>query len=414
MSVRLAVELKVETVDPYGWDGGEWDVDAWSGLSGWVDVSCDAQGAHVVGGRNGPLDRFRSAVAVVRLDNRSGDFNAWSDVTPWAPPGSRHLGAGTGIRVGVDVDGYPRSYLFTGKASTWHHRRDPPDQWVEVGADDVLSSFTLANLPEQPSQGAGEFAGARLERIIAENGLQVDATAFDTGVIALQATTLAQPAISEADLTADSDGGWLWVDGAGTLRFYQADRDSTDPRWTTPQATFADTHDVAGAICWDATPALDDDADAVVNRASIANAGGTAQIVDDLDSQLRYGPRTFQRHDLIATADTHATYLARRVVDRMATGGTRPARVEVTGRDDATAAALVGLLWHDRIRTVIHDVGDVFTADSYLDSYEWTVAVLGDDRRCLLSAAFVLSPAVSYPVGGRWDAATWTVDTWGY
>jgi hypothetical protein len=283
-----------------------------------------------------------------------------------------------------------------------------------VDADDVLSTFPLADLPEQPAQGAGEFAGARLERIIAETGLQVPATAFDAGVVGLQATTLAQPAITEADLTADSDGGWLWVDGAGTLRYYQADRDTTDPRWLDPVITVTDRDDVAGAICWDATPDLDDDADAVVNHVQIGNAGGTVQIVDDLESQYRYGVRTFQRHDLIATSDTHSGYLAQKILDRMAAGGTRPARVTVTAADDATAAAVTALLWHDRIRTVVHDVGDVFTADSYLDSYEWTAAVLGDDRRCLLTLTMALSPAAAYIAGGRWDAGAWDTDPWGY
>jgi hypothetical protein len=414
MSVRLAVELAVQTVDPYGWDAGEWDVADWATPVGFVDVSCDAQGAYIIGGRNGPMDRFRAALATIRLDNRAGHYNSWSDATPWAPPGSRHLGAGTGVRVGVDVDGSDRVYLFTGKASSWHHRRDPPDQWVELTADDVLASFTLADLPEQPSQGAGEAAGARLERIIAQTGLQVDATAFDAGVVGLQATTLAQPAVTEADLTADSDGGWLWVDGAGTLRYYQADRDTTDPRWLTPVVTLTDRDDVPGAICWDVSPELDDDADAVVNHVQIGNAGGAVQVVDDLGSQYRYGVRTFQRHDLIATTDTHAAYLAQKIVDRSAAGGTRPGRVAVTGRDDPTAAAITALLWHDRIRTVVHDVGDVFTVDSFLDSYEWTAAVLGDDRRCLLTLAMALSPATAYITGGRWDAAAWDTDLWGY
>jgi hypothetical protein len=157
-------------------------------------------------------------------------------------------------------------------------RRDGPDRWVEVGADDALAFLPAANLPEQPSQGAGEHAGARLARILAAHGLEVLPTRFDVGVVALQATTLAQDALTLADLAADSDGGWLWVDGAGVLVFYQADHDAEDPRWTAPVLTFTDTDtDPAPAVCW-ATLELDDDADAIVNHVEIAAAGGTAVI----------------------------------------------------------------------------------------------------------------------------------------
>jgi hypothetical protein len=88
MTVRVAVELWVQTVDPHGWDAALWDTDVWETATDWVDVSCDWQGTTIIGGRTGPLDRFRAAHAVIRLDNRDGEFNAWSDMTPWAPPGS--------------------------------------------------------------------------------------------------------------------------------------------------------------------------------------------------------------------------------------------------------------------------------------------------------------------------------------
>jgi hypothetical protein len=414
VTVRVALELWVQTVDPHGWDAALWDVDVWEQATEWVDVSCDWQGTTIIGGRNGPLDRFRAARAVIRLDNRSGDFNAWSDVTPWAPPGSRHLGAGTLVRVGVDVDGQPRRYLFTGVADTWTHRRAGPDRWVELGCDDPLASLTLANLPAQASQGAGETAGPRLRRILAANGLSSMPTRFDAGLVPLAATTLADDAISLADLTADSDGGWLWVDGDGTLVYYQGDRDTSDPRWSTPQLVFGDDDNIAGALCWDQSPVLADNRDAVINHAAISAAGGTAHVADDVASQHRYQVRTFQRFDLIHTDDTWSQTLADKIVARMATGGTRPDTVAVTAHTDAEATALLGLQWHDRVRLVMHDVGDVYAADAFLDAYQWNLAPVGVDREVRLNVVMTLSPAVSFPAGGRWDTAVWDTDVWGY
>jgi hypothetical protein len=414
MTTRVAVELWVQTVDPHGWDAALWDADLWETATEWVDVSCDCQGAVVIGGRSGPLDRYRAAHATIRLDNRTGQFNAWSDVTPWAPPGTRHLGAGTLVRVGVDVDGHPRRHLFTGIADTWVHRRAEPDRWVELGCDDPLATLTLADLPEQAAQGAGETAGPRLQRILDANGLSSMPTRFDPGVATLQATTLADDAWSMACLTADSDGGWLWVDGDGVLVYYQGDRDTSDPRWLAPVAVIGDDDSIAGALCWDQSPALADNRDAVINHAAIAATGGTAHYADDTASQHRYQVRTLQRFDLIHQLETWSQTLANKIVTRMATGGTRPDTVAVTAHTDPEAWAMVNLLWHDRVRVVMHDVGDVYAADAYLDAYQWNLAPRGADRETSLNVVFNLSPAVSFPAAGRWDAATWDTDPWGY
>jgi hypothetical protein len=415
MTVRLVVELAVQKVSARGWDFAQWDTDTWSVAADWTDVTCDVEGVSIAGGRNGPTDRFRSAASIVRLDNRSGVYNSWSDASPFAPPGTRHLGAGSGVRVSLDVNGtrYP---LHTGVASTWHHRRDDPNRWVDIGADDTLARLTMADLPEQASQGAGEHAGARLQRILAAHGMESVPHAFDVGVVPLQATTLADDAWSLACLTADSDGGWLWCDGAGVIRFYQGDRDATDPRWTHAQATFAD-NDRDGDVCW-STVELDDDADAVFNHADIAAAGGAAHYADDPTSQYRYGVRSFpQRHDLIHTDETWSQTLATKIVARTATGGTRPAMVRVTTLDDAEVDRLAGLLWHDRVRVVVHDVADTLAAESFIDTYQWGITPLGVDRECLVSLDLTLSPAVAFIVGARWDtAATWDGATtvWGY
>ena len=137
-------------------------------------------------------------------------------------------------------------------------------------------------------------------------------TRFDAGLATLQATTLADDAISLADLAADSDGGWLWVDGDGTLVYYQGDRDTTDPRWLAPVAVIADDDSIAGALCWDQSPTLADDRDAVINHAAIAAAGGSARTADDVASQNRYQLRSFQRFDLIHQADPWSQTLATR------------------------------------------------------------------------------------------------------
>jgi hypothetical protein len=414
VTTRIALELFVQTVDPHGWDGALWDTDVWETALDWVDVSCDWQGTTIIGGRNGPMDRYRAAHAVIRLDNRAGVYNSWSDYTPFAPPGSRHLGAGTLVRVGVDITGHPRRHLFTGVADTWVHRRAGPDRWVELGCDDPLASLVLADLPEQAAQGTGETAGPRLRRILDAHAMSSTPTRLDPGLATLQATTLADDAWSLACLTADSDGGWLWADGDGTIVYYQGDRDATDPRWLTPVAVLGDDDNIAGALCWDQSPELADNRDAVVNHVEIATTGGVAHIADDTGSQRRYQVRTFARYDLIHQSEPWSQTLADKIVKRLATGGARPSTVAVTAHTDAEAWTLAGLQWHDRVRVVMHDVGDVYAADAYLDSYQWNLAPVGADQEMRINAVFALSPAVSFPASGRFDQAVWDTDVWGY
>lgn len=407
MTVRIVVELAISDVDPQGWDLGQWDTAPWQAAYQWHDVSCDCQGFTYSAGRSGPLDRYRSATGTLQLDNRSGVYDAWSELTPWAPPGVRHLGAGTRIRVGVEVDDDPVSWQFTGKADAWHGRNG----YVEIPVVDDLADLSLANLPEQAAQGAGELAGARIARILAEH-LYTGPVALDAGVVPLQATTLAADALSLLYLTVDSDGGWLFVDGDGTLCFLDANREQEDPRWKAPTLVVAD--DGTGDVCPVIAPDLDDDRDAVRNLADIAAAGGTAHIAVDDASTRRYGIRTMQRHDLIHTDEAWSQTLADRIVARAGPGGTRVAAVEVWPTETSRAARTVAATrLHDRIRVVWHGAGDVFAVDSYLDAWTYDLVPLGVDREVIWRAALNLSPVAEFVPAGRWDTAVWDTDVWG-
>lgn len=411
MTVRAVVELRVPNVDLVnGWDRALWDRGQWQAAQEWSDVSCDFQGATLAGGRSGPLDRYRSQTGTIRLDNRSGKFDAWSELTPWAPPNNRHLGAGTPVRLGVEVGADPVVWLFTGKVDTWAHRYGA-DAYVDLDVIDLLADLALANLPEQSPSGAGETAGPRIARILAAH-LYTGPTALDTGVPTLQATTLADDALSLLYLTVDSDGGWLWLDGAGVIVFYDADRDSDFDRWKTPQLVIAD--DGTGDVCAVDAPALDDAREAVRNLVDIARAGGTARIAADNESQRRYGIRTMQRHDLIHEADPWSQTLANRVVARAAAGGTRVSSAELWLLDEPAAALVAAIQPHDRVRVIQHGAVDVFAADSFLDAWRYDLTPLGADREVLWRCSLNLSPVADFVPAGRWDTALWDTDVWGY
>lgn len=413
MTTRIVVELAVALADPHGWDYGLWDTDGWQAAQVWADVSCDFQGVTLTDGRSSPLDRYRPATGKLRLDNRTGKFDAWSELTPWAPPGVRHLGAGTRVRFGLEVGAAPVRWLFTGKADTWHHRYGG-DDYVDVDVVDDTADLSLANLPEQTAQGDGEHAGARIARILAAHFYD-GPTALDPGVPPLQPTTLADDALTLLYLTVDSDGGWLFCDGDGVLCFLDANRDSDTrpPAWSTPQLVIAD--DDSGDVCA-ASVELDDDREAVRNQVDIARAGGTARIARDDVSARRYGIRTMQRHDLIHTDDTWSQTLADRVVARAASGGTRVSAVEVWPTADAAAAKVAALRLHDQVRVVEHGRGDTFAADSYLDARTYDITPLGDDREVLWRATLNLSPLVAFAPAGRWDGMNWDAAdaVWGY
>jgi len=84
-----------------------------------------------------------------------------------------------------------------------------------VGIESQIASYES---PALSSQGAGESAGDRINRILTNAGF--NGTRYvDDGESAMQATTLEGNALSELQLTADSEGGAVYWGADGAVYF---------------------------------------------------------------------------------------------------------------------------------------------------------------------------------------------------
>lgn len=281
---------------------------------GWQRVECDVMSASVVRGTTNPSSRLSSATATLELRALTAQWSPW-----YRDPatGERPNRANLPLRVSV-TDGTMVWHLFTGWVDSWADT----DMAHEAGRVSIVASDGLKHLAnldqgELAAQGAGEAAGARISRILDRAAWQnIAPRDLSPGTLALQATTLAAPALEEIYLTADTEAGQVWVDTAGTFRF--VDRD-----WLRQTALRAPWHigdrTVDGAaVCASAIVTVADHQD-VQNVIGIARIGGTASWLEDAASIKKYGRHSWSRFDLpyANDLDTQAI-LAVQLADRVA------------------------------------------------------------------------------------------------
>lgn len=397
--------VPVDRWDVAVWDGGGV---TWEGDPPITDVSCDVKELRIARGRDQPLDRFRPGALTFTLYDPNGVYTPWrtaSDETGF-----------TAIRPGVEVvvwldDGtttYPRFHgILDSIVDSFPDPSVPTSHEVAITAFDDLSTVAAFDGYELPAVGAGETAGARIARILA-NAQYVDAVDLDPGTLALQATTLAKNALDEIGLVTDTDGGAFYATRDGVLVYVDTNGLVTDPRFTTVQATFGE---VEPEICYTDLQ-LADDLSHVRNHVSIANEGGTAVTVSDTGSIGLYKPRTYRRFDLIHVDPTASTAIANRHLTAFAYAVARIEgfTVDLLLLDAAQRLDVIALdfLYRIQIRRraegfqVVADlqvqaIGESVTADS------WTIEINTFD-----------AAATSIFDVGRWDVDVWNSGEWGY
>lgn len=388
------------------WDRGRWDTATWDDLdyANFVDVSCDCPGVSIDRGRSDPLGHIQPARVAFNLDNPTGVYSPWNTVdVNGADILAPVLGPDVPVRVATHA-----GPLFTGWVQSATETDDGGESTVAVTATDALSFPADANGFEQTSQGGGELAGARLARIL--NAAQVPALvdrSLATGVIGLQATTLAKGALEECWLVADSDGGVFWCTPAGVLRYVDPNGLEA-PEFTEPAAHFVDAANEAPGttLCPIGFTVANTRAN-IKNVVSVSRAGGTAVTVADSASVARHGARTTQRFDLIHTTDGHSSRLARLMLDRLAGADLTLSPIDGVATDDDDWFALAHALdlnhrvelTRSRWGQTLHALATVDGINHAITLDQWTVTI-----RC--------SPGTQVKGWTHWDAATWDAAYW--
>ena len=403
---HVAIAFYPEGAQIARWDVARWDTPAaiWQGAPPRLDVSCDVISVHLSQGRDLPLERFRPGAATVVLDDPGGIYS------PWRTPAEGQYGAirpGIDLVVWIDVEGvsYPR---FVGIVDTIEDEFPDPGtdaHRVTLTAYDYLSLLAAYDGLEQSPHGAGELPAARLNRI-ADNAGYVGARVFDSGTIALQATTLAKNALDEMGMVTDTETGALFADRDGSLVFRDRNGLVSDAHYTSIQATFGE---VEPEICYSKI-SLATDSEKLKNVVSIANEGGSTVTLSDLDSISLYRPRTYRRFDLIHVDPAQSTPIAQRQLDFFAYAANRVENLEIDLTILSPAQRVdvldLDLLWRIQVRR--RAVGVQIVADLQIEAIEESV----DANAWTIS--FVTFSATAIFAVGRWDVALWDHGLWGY
>ncbi len=412
VTISIRVALSADTGLAGVWDQGLFNAATWGPDIVWNEVSRFCRGFTTTRAFQRDLAAWQTGTATVTLGNLDGRFSPSNLTGPYVTNGV------TGVRPWRPIDiratyGAITYTLFTGYVTSWIEGFDvahPDEAVVTLPCVDELGHLAGFNGYEQTAQGGGEFFGQRIHRVL-NNAGHTGPRAVDLGRNTMQPTTLAANAVTDLKLTADSEGGALWIDTDGAVmaqdRYALMERTAS----TTIQATFGDDPTNAAEFKYsEVTP--DYSGDQVANFISLARAGGTARVSGDSASRALYGdlsPSTANRNDLICETDAMVDVIAQIHLATHKDPEELFASLTIKPRRDAATLfpQSLGRKVRDLIR-VIKRGDHTRTKDCFVAGITHTVT------RTDWTTVFPLWSATVYQsfVTPRWDEGTWDTSTW--
>jgi hypothetical protein len=413
--VTYTVEMALSSATgSYGlWDTGLWNTATWGPDTVWTDVSQWVRSISTSRRFSRDLQAWDPGTATVVLDNRDARFSpsnttgpyavgGITSIRPWRPIRIRCSWAGTTYPVfagyGIDLqDGWEQPFPGGGDAVL---TIQCVDEWGSLARVDGTSGGLTV--------GAGETTGQRIHRIL-NNASHHGTRAIDNGVMTVMGTDLSQSTVSELQLTADSEGGALYIAGDGTVVFDEIYALIENTRSNTVQATFGDT---PGTLVYNDI-GVEYNGDKVINVVSFQRTGtGTSAIVrSDETSRALYGDKKHSRADLINETDTQVATLADLWLQRYKDPELRVNRLRVKPRADPSRLfpAVLGREMRDLIRVSRRIPGGItITQDVLVAGIAHTIT--GDNwvtEFTLWSSRPFSSFATDRWDTGRWDTAQW-------
>ena len=389
MALSDIVELKIE----FGlggeaggglWGTALWGQDSWSSAQiQWTDMTSLAQSVTTKTGKQAFLKQFRTGTATIIMDNTQGWFTPDAGVDP---PGFLKLRPGRYVRIlarsateaippsdkpipdgATWTDSTGRTWTAHGTGLVLHDEGTPapPFEPIWFGRIDTIDNrhrdgnlsaivrcvdgfadLAVNNTVEQPSQGAGELSSARIVRILDHHDWPADRRDIGAGTFTMQPTTLAKAALSELQITTDSEGGDLWQKPNGELAFRGRNWMETSPSWLLGGPTGIPIDSIVTEWTWQR----------VVNEAHYAAANSTEQVATDTASQSIYGRRTFRRLDLINDDDSQVLNLAQETVARLKGDRLVVTEAAIMVQDAETAQFVTGVSIGDMVQLTVDTI----------------------------------------------------------
>lgn len=328
-------------------------------------------------GRQRALDPFPAGTLVAELDNADGELDPTYGSGTYSSGGASRVRSMVGVEARATFEGVTYG-LWSGFADNWMPRLGYPEGGsTTLSATDAFKIFAGIDPSEQTSQGAGELTGARIERILDLADWSSTLRDIDTGVETHQATTLAQPILSQLRLASDSEGGELYMGASGKVTFRGRRSRLLSSRSTISQWTFGDAADGSELAPAALVPSNSDDA--TRNDWRVARVGGT-EVVRQHDEVIAapYLARTFTRSDLTLQTDLQVIGFADRGLRIF--GESRPRVEQLVFRPDGDPTlfpVLLSLLFGDRVTVNVRHprTGNLWSQEYFVEGVAHDIPV---------------------------------------
>jgi hypothetical protein len=414
----LTVEVGLVTTGvTYGiWNTAIWDTTLWGFSETWTDISNYVEKVTTSRAFSRPVRVWSAASISIDLNDQDGRFSPDNLTGPYVVAGLSSIRPGCGVRAKLTFGGvdYPLAKGYVDEwAEGWDGVGGPrtgvattsitaADEWARISA---APGVTVAPV------GAGEYFGPRINRLLDAAG-SVSPRMIDTGTATMQATDLSSDPVQDLELTCDSEGGSIMIDGSGMIVAKRKYALVEETRSTTVQATFGDG---VGEIPWSEIETAPLNLSGLINRAAYTRVGGTQQVYSDPNSVALYGPagdKSPNVDQLICDSDAQALSLATWSVlshkdpQTLVTGLTVPA----SGLT-AWLPTLLGLQHMDLVKVVRRPpsaTSHTVTRYCFIDGIEYTIESGKVDIK------FTFTPATKYLEfsTSKWDLGLWDTALW--
>jgi len=367
------------------WDTALWDEGTWSSSEiQWTDLTGSVQGFTTRSGKSvavsAILKRNRTATAIFTMDNTLGSFIPGADIpgfldlrpgryvrvlgrpigslepgtetvplpdgTTWTDSTGRTWTAhGDGLQLTRETPPVPADWepIWFGRIDTIDNKHDGGDLTALIKCTDAFADLAVNTQPAEPSQGAGDTAASRIERILFHAGWPLARQDITPGGYTMQATTLAGTALDLCGITTDSTGGDFWQKPDGVLAWRNQGWKSDTVAWIFGGVTGLPVHS--------ATPTWS--VFRIINESHFSRANGTEQVGSDSLSRQVYGRRTHTRLDLVNDQDVDVASLGTLVVTALKSDRVMLTAMSVLVQDADTAAFVTGVSIGDLIQATV-------------------------------------------------------------
>jgi hypothetical protein len=276
----------------------------------YTDVSAYVLKIDIRRGRQQALSEIGTGLATVVFDNQDRRFDPTNTSSPYSP----NVVPNKPIRISATYDSTTYR-LFEGFIEQF------PQQFVASGNQSIttvtaLDAFALFKLARHTDNESQELSSVRVTNILDEIGWSSSKRDIATGVLNVQAITDDNDALTALRLTANSEGGEIFMAKDGDVKF-------NNRRTQLTTQTVKGTFGLGGGEIPYNDVALNFDNILLRNDWRITRVSGSEQTAQNSTSITKYGSRVVKRTGQLQTSDSDALSVANQLLAKFGDVGER-------------------------------------------------------------------------------------------